>query len=84
MHKNLKNRKFLGILSFLFSILVILFQEVHSSPDESERRDRFGFFTIRSVAKYLTQIEAVLRKHLRTFEENEISKVIRRTKGKGH
>ena len=26
--------------------------------------------------------EAVLRKHLRTFEENQISNIIRRTKGK--
>ena len=27
--------------------------------------------------------ETVLRKHLRTFEENQISNIIRRTKGKG-
>ena len=26
--------------------------------------------------------EAVLRKHLRTFEENQISNIIRKTKGK--
>ena len=28
--------------------------------------------------------EAVLRKHLRTFEENPISNIIRRTKGRGY
>ena len=57
------------------------FEQSHSA-EKSERRDRFGFFTIRSIAKYSTQGEAVLRKHLRTFEENQISNIIRRTKGK--
>ena len=35
-----------------------------------------------SNAKSLHRGEAVLRKHLRTFEENQISNIIRKTKGK--
>ena len=34
------------------------------------------------TAKFRHRGEAVLRKHLRTFEENQISNIIRKTKGK--
>ena len=34
------------------------------------------------LRQYLHRGEAVLRKHLRTFEENQISNFIRKTKGK--
>ena len=50
-----------------------------------ERMSSRNFFpTLKNMKDYQNKHrgEAVLRKHLRTFEENQISNIIRKTKGK--
>ena len=55
---------------------------VHGRISEVHRNKKFHYCNQCIVQDIRHRGEAVLRKHLRTFEENQISNIIRKTKGK--